>query len=198
MTRFLRFILRGLFRVRVEGDVSQLHAERVLIVANHDSVLDGALLGLFLPGNVTVAEAGDGLRHGLVRLLMRVVPHVILNPQRPLALKRLIRLVERGRPVLVFPQGPATPTGGLTKIYDSAVVIAARCNARIVPVRIMWTLYSRYAAVGGLFPKLRFPQVTIRILPGRRLPAQLQASGKTRRPPLAGAGVPQAEDQEGG
>jgi len=174
-----------LFRIRVEGDVSQLQAGRVLIVANHDSVLDGALLGLLLPGNVTVAEAGDGLRHWLVRLLMRVVPHVILNPQRPLALKRLIRLVERGRPVLLFPQGPATPTGGLTKIYDSAAVIAARCNARIVPVRIMGTLYSRYAAVGGMFPRRLFPQVTIRILPGRRLPAQLQASGKTRRRRLA-------------
>ena len=183
--RVLIFVLQGLFRIRVEGDVSQLQAGRVLIVANHDSVLDGALLGLLLPGNVTVAEAGDGLRHWLVRLLMRVVPHVILNPQRPLALKRLIRLVERGRPVLLFPQGPATPTGGLTKIYDSAAVIAARCNARIVPVRIMGTLYSRYAAVGGMFPRRLFPQVTIRILPGRRLPAQLQASGKTRRRRLA-------------
>ncbi|MGH8634999.1 MAG: 1-acyl-sn-glycerol-3-phosphate acyltransferase, partial [Burkholderiales bacterium] len=184
-TGFLRFILRRLFRVRVEGDVSQLHAGRVLIVANHDSVLDGALLGLFLPGNVTVAEAGDGLRHWLVRLLLRVVPHVIVNPQHPLALKRLIRLVERGRPVLVFPQGPATPTGGLTKVYDSAAVIAARCNAWIVPVRITGTLCSRYAAVGGLFPKRRFPQVTITVLPGRRVPAQLQVPGKTRRRRLA-------------
>ena len=36
---------------------------------------------------------------------------------------------------MVFPQGPATPTGSLTKIYDSAAVVASRCNARIVPVR---------------------------------------------------------------
>jgi acyl-[acyl-carrier-protein]-phospholipid O-acyltransferase/long-chain-fatty-acid--[acyl-carrier-protein] ligase len=156
-----------------------------LIVANHDSALDGALLGLFLPGGVTVADSGEGQRHLLVRLLMRFVPHVLLNPQHPLALKRLIRRVERGRPVLLFPQGPATPTGGLTKIYDSAAVIAARCNASIVPVRISGTLYSRYSAVGGLFPKRLFPRVTITVLPGRRLPAQLQRPGKARRRRLA-------------
>jgi acyl-[acyl-carrier-protein]-phospholipid O-acyltransferase/long-chain-fatty-acid--[acyl-carrier-protein] ligase len=167
------------------GDLSQLQSGRVLIVANHDSVLDGVLLGLFLPGGVTVADSGDGLRHWLVRLLMRFVPHVVLNPQHPLALKRLIRRVERGRPVLVFPQGPATPTGGLTKIYDSAAVIAARCNAWIVPVRISGTLYSHYAAVGGLVPKRLFPRVTITVLPGRRLPPQLQRPGKARRRRLA-------------
>ena len=184
-SRFLRFVFRGLFGIRVVGDASQLQAGRVLIVANHDSVLDGALLGLFLPAGVTVADSGEGLRHWLVRLVMRVVPHVVLNPQRPLALKRLIRLVERGRPVVVFPQGPATSTGALTKIYDSAAVIAARCNAWIVPVHITGTLYSRYAAVGGLFPKRLFPRVTITIMPGRRLPAPLLQPGKARRRRLA-------------
>lgn len=181
LIRFFRFVLGWLYRVRVEGDASQLRDGRVLVVANHDSVLDGALLGLFLPVPVTVAVAGDGLRQPLVRMLMRRVPHVILGPSRPLALKRLIRLVENGRQVVVFPQGPATPTGGLTKIYDSAAVVAARCNARIVPVRITGTLYTRFAAVGGLFPKRLFPAVTIRILEARQLPAPSSLPGKRRR-----------------
>jgi len=185
LIRFFRFVLGWLYRIRVEGDASQLRDGRVLIVANHDSMLDGVLLGLFLPVPVTVAVAGDGLRHPLVRLLMRRVPHVILGPSRALALKRLIRLVKRGRPVVVFPQGPATPTGGLTKIYDSAAVIAARCNARIVPVRITGTLYTRFAAVGGLFPKRLFPAVTIRILEARLLPAPSPLPGKKRRRLLA-------------
>jgi acyl-[acyl-carrier-protein]-phospholipid O-acyltransferase/long-chain-fatty-acid--[acyl-carrier-protein] ligase len=181
-------VLKWLYRVRVEGDASQLKLDRVLLVANHDSILDGALLGLFLPGPVTVAVAGQGLKHPLVRLIMRAVPHVVLDPRQPLALKRLIRLVERGHPVLVFPQGPATPTGGMTKIYDSAAVIAARCNARIVPMRIAGTLHTRFAAVGGLFPKKLFPRVTIRIMPGRVLPALPQSlQGRARRRRLADA-----------
>jgi acyl-[acyl-carrier-protein]-phospholipid O-acyltransferase/long-chain-fatty-acid--[acyl-carrier-protein] ligase len=181
LIRFFRVVLGWLYRVRVEGDATQLKLDRVLLVANHDSMLDGALLGLFLPGPVTVAVAGHGLKHPLVRLIMRAVPHIVLDPRQPLALKRLIRLVERGQPVLVFPQGPATPTGGLTKVYDSAAVIAAHCNARIVPVRITGTLHTRFAAVGGLFPKRLFPQVTIRIMPGRPLPALPQSLGRARR-----------------
>ncbi|MGH8642227.1 MAG: 1-acyl-sn-glycerol-3-phosphate acyltransferase, partial [Burkholderiales bacterium] len=181
LVRFFRVVLKWLYRVRVEGDASQLKLDRVLLVANHDSMLDGALLGLFLPGPLTVAVAGQGLKHPLVRLIMRAVPHVVLDPRKPLALKRLIRLVERGQPVLVFPQGPATPTGGLTKVYDSAAVIAAHCNARIVPVRISGTLHTRFSAVGGLFPKRLFPQVTIRIMPGRPLPALPQSLGRARR-----------------
>src|SRR5262245_2084865 len=181
-------VLRFLYGVRIVGDPSQLKLDRVLLVANHDSILDGALLGLFLPGGVTVAVAGHGLKHPLVRLIMRAVPHVVLDPRKPLALKRLIRLVERGQPVLVFPQGPATPTGGMTKVYDSAAVIAARCNARIVPVRIAGTLHSPFAAVGGLFPRRLFPQVTIRIMPGRPLPALPQSlRGRARRRRLADA-----------
>jgi len=180
-------MLGALYRVRVEGDASQLRGGRVLIVANHDSVLDGLLLGLFLPVPVTVAVAGDGLRNPLLRLLMRAVPHVILDPLRPLALKRLNSLVKRGRAVVVFPQGPATLTGSLTKIYDSAAVIASRCDARIVPVRITGTLYTHFSAVGGLFPKRLFPAVTIRILQSQSLPAPSQLPGKKRRRLLADA-----------
>ena len=187
LVHFFRVILKWLFRVRVEGDATQLKLDRVLLVANHDSILDGALLGLFLPSPVTVTVAGQDLRHPLVRLIMRAVPHVVLDTRQPLALKRLIRLVERGQPVLVFPQGPATPTGSMTKVYDSAAVIAARCNARIVPVRIAGTLHSRFAVVGGRFPRRFFPQVTIRIMPGRTLPALPQSLGRTRRRRLADA-----------
>jgi acyl-[acyl-carrier-protein]-phospholipid O-acyltransferase/long-chain-fatty-acid--[acyl-carrier-protein] ligase len=185
LIRFFRLVFTWWYRLRVEGDPSALRGGRVLIVANHDSMLDGVLLGLFLPVPVTVAVAGDGLRHPLLRLLLRRVPHVILAPSNPLALKRLIGLVKAGRPVVVFPQGPATATGGLTKIYDSAAVIAAHCDARIVPVRITGTLYTRFAAVDGWFPKRLRPTVAIRILEPCRMPAPSQLPGKKRRRLLA-------------
>lgn len=179
--RFLKWAIGRLCRVRVEGELSALEAGRVLIVANHDSVLDGVLLGLFLPVPVTVAVSRDVLDAPLARLLLRAVPHVLLDPRRPLALKRLIRLVESGRPVVVFPQGSPTRTGSLTKIYDSAAVIAARCEASIVPVRVSGTLYSRFAAVGGRFPKRFFPRVTLSVLKPQRLPPVAHLPGKKRR-----------------
>jgi len=183
----LRFVIGTLFRVRIEGDAAQLGAARVLVVANHDSLLDGVLLGLFLPVGVTVAVSRGEAQHPLIRRLLRGVPHVVLEATHPLALKRLMRLIERGRPVAVFPQGQPTRTGGLTKIYDAAALIAARCNARIVPVHITGTLYSRFSVVGGNFPKRSFPRVTLKILPGTTLPALPLLKAKIRRRRLADA-----------
>jgi len=48
-------------------------------------------------------------------------------------------------------------------------------------VRITGTLYTRYAAVGGNFPKRLFPRVTIRVLPAQKLPPASPVPGKMRR-----------------
>jgi acyl-[acyl-carrier-protein]-phospholipid O-acyltransferase / long-chain-fatty-acid--[acyl-carrier-protein] ligase len=182
-----RFLLRLIFRVSVAGDAAPLVSGRTLVVANYDSLLDGVLLGLFLPGGVTVAVSRAELARPWVRLLMRAVPHVVVDPSHPLFLKTLMRRLERGQPVAVFPQGQPTATGSLTKIYDSAALIAARCDAQIVPVRLSGTLYTRWSAVGGLYPKRYFPRVTLTILPPQKLPALPHVAGRIRRRRLARA-----------
>ena len=45
----LRLLARILFRVKVRGEMAGFDAQRLLVVANHESFLDGLLLGLFLP-----------------------------------------------------------------------------------------------------------------------------------------------------
>src|SRR5262245_37192493 len=176
-----------MFRVRVAGDASLLTSGKTLIVANQDSWLDGVLLALFLPGKVTIGVSRADLRFPLLRLLMRALPHIVIEASRPLSLKRLMHRLKRGVPVAVFPQAQPTVTGSLMKIYDSAALIAARCNAQIVPVRVSGTLYSRYSAVGGNFPKLRFPRVTLTILPPHTLPVLPPLPAKVRRRRLAEA-----------
>lgn len=187
MRFFLRWILGVLFRVRVAGDATPLRSGRVLIVANHDSLLDAVILGLFLPAEVSVAVTRDEARHPLIRLLMRAVPHVVLDAAHPHGLKRLMRLIERGEPVAVFPQGRPTATGSMTKVYDAAARMAVRRAARIVPVRVSGTLYTRFAAVGGAFPRRWFPRITLHILPAEQLPPLPPLPGKARRRVLADA-----------
>ena len=183
LSTFLRFVLRVLLRVRVTGEIAALDSGRTLVVANYDSLLDGVLIGLFLPGQVTVAVTPAETRRPLLRLMLRAVRHVVVDASHPLALKTLMRRLERGQPVAVFPQGQPTVTGGLMKVYDSAALIAARCNAQIVPVRVSGTLYSRFSAVGGNFPRRLFPRVTLTVLPPQPLPAL---------PPLQGKAAPAA------
>lgn len=45
----LKNLLQLLFRVRVSGLDKNIDTRKLLIIANHESLLDGLLLGLFLP-----------------------------------------------------------------------------------------------------------------------------------------------------
>jgi len=182
---FFKLLFRLLFRVRVEGDLAALKASRPLIIANHESALDGVLLALFLPVEVTVALSPEELARPLVRRLIKRLPHVVIEPARPLELKRLVRAIQRGEPVAVFPEGRPTATGNLMKVYDAPGVIAARCDADIVPVVIEGAVFSRFSRVGGRFPRRWLPRVTLKVLPATRLPDIPALRGRARRRRLA-------------
>ena len=177
-----RAILRVVFRVRVDGDVRVLEGGHRLVVANHDSLLDGVLLGLFLPNLPTVVVTPEALRHPVARLFRSAVRFVVLDPAKPLALKALIREVRNGGTVVIFPQGRVTTTGALMKVYESAGVIAARSDAQIVPVHIAGTLCSHFSAVRGAFPRKLFPRVTLTVHPPVTMarPAGVQARDRRR------------------
>lgn len=187
MYSFLRGFLRVLFKVRVEGETAALATGRKLVVANHDSLLDGVLLGLFLPGVRTVVITPEALRHPFVRLFKSAVNFVVLDPARPLALKGLIRQVRQGETIAIFPQGRITTTGSLMKVYDSAGLIAAHCDAEIVPVHVSGTLYSHFSAVGGAWPKRWLPRVVLTVHAPVKVDAHAQVQGRNRRRRLAGA-----------
>ena len=53
LAKLLRWICKILFRVEVRGLENVPNEDRLLIVANHESFLDGLLLGLFLPKKAT-------------------------------------------------------------------------------------------------------------------------------------------------
>ena len=176
--------MRTLLRVRIKGDPGPLHGAGTLVVSNYDSLFDGVLLGLLLPGVNTVVIAPDTARHPLVAFFRRVVRFVVLDPARPLALKRLIRDLQKGQTVAIFPQGRVSTTGTLMKIYDSAAVIAARSGARIVPVHIDGTRFSKLSALGPEWPRRWLPQVTLTIQAPVTLTA-LQSNARERRRRLA-------------
>lgn len=180
-----KWLVRRLFRVTVEGDAQALRAARPLIIANQGSALDGALLALFLPVPVTIAISPDDLKHRLMRWFIARLPHVVVEPARPLEVKRLVRMIQQGEAVAALPEGRPSTTGTLMKVYDAPGVIAARCDADIVPVVIEGSQYSWFSSTGGNFPKRWLPRITLRILPATKLPQIPELRGRARRRRLA-------------
>lgn len=184
---FLRLIFQVLFRVRVAGDAKTLAAERVLIVANHQSFLDGLFLGLFLPVRPVFVVHTSVAENFLFRQILRLTEYLAVDPSSPMATKQIVKLVRSGRPVVIFPEGRITVTGSLMKVYEGPSFVAAKAEATIVPVRIDGLLRSYFSRVAGIYPRSFFPRVTLSIQPQRTIPMPDTPKPKLRRKLAAAA-----------
>ena len=166
----LRVLLKVLFRVELHGDPAALINERTLIVANHESFLDGLLIGLMAPVNAVFVVHSQIVKRPLFAFVLRFVDHLAVDSTSPLAMKQIVRRVVNGQPVVIFPEGRITRTGSLMKVYDGAAFVAAKTGATIVPVRIDGAARSYFGRLAGIYPRKLFPKVSITILPRRSIP----------------------------
>lgn len=178
---FLKFICRIIFRVEVTGITNIPKQNKLLIIANHESFLDGLLLGLFLPIRATFVVHTSVLNSLLFRQILRLTPFLAVDPSSPLAMKKVIKLLESGQPVVIFPEGRITLTGSLMKVYDGPGFVAARTGATILPVRIDGAARSYFSRLQHDESKTLFPKVTISILPTTHIPMPNAVTAKLRR-----------------
>ena len=177
----LRTILKAVFRVKLIGDTSTFINPRTLVVANHESFLDGLLLGLMMPVDAMFVVHSQVANHPFMGPMLRFIPHLAVDSTSPLAIKQIVKLVETGKPVVIFPEGRITKTGSLMKVYDGAAFVAAKTGATVVPVRIDGAARSYFGRLAGVYPRKLFPKVTIAIQPRRSIPMPDLPSAKLRR-----------------
>ncbi|MDP3209988.1 bifunctional acyl-ACP--phospholipid O-acyltransferase/long-chain-fatty-acid--ACP ligase [Methylotenera sp.] len=177
----LQLICRVIFRVDVTGIANLPKQGKLLIIANHESFLDGLLLGLFLPIRATFVVHTTVLNHWFFRQILRLTPYLAVDPTSPLAMKKVIKLLEAGKPVVIFPEGRITLTGSLMKVYDGPGFVAAKTDAMILPVRIDGAARSYFSRLRGSHPRRLFPKVTISILPIRHINMPQAPTAKARR-----------------
>ncbi|MFA6189773.1 MAG: bifunctional acyl-ACP--phospholipid O-acyltransferase/long-chain-fatty-acid--ACP ligase [Sulfuricurvum sp.] len=156
----LKSILKTLFRIQVIGSY-QPQESNTIIIANHQSFLDGLILGVMLPISPVFVINTEIAKRPIMRLLLSVCDYLVVDPTNPMAIKTIIKLVETGRPVVIFPEGRITQTGNLMKIYEGSAFVAAKTKAAILPVIIDGGHFSFLSRMHQEHPKVWFPRITI-------------------------------------
>jgi len=191
---FIKFLCKILFRVKVNGLENIPTQNGLLIVANHESFLDGLLLGLFIPKRATFVVHNNVLKSWWFRQFLRLTPHLGVDPTSPYAMKKVIRLLDAGENVVIFPEGRITLTGNLMKVYDGPGFVAAKTGATILPVRVDGAAESYFGRLSSGHPRRLLPKVTLTVLPVTGIPmpkptqnvSHLSAKQKRR---IAGEGM---------
>jgi len=176
----LQWLLRLLFRVELKGmEHYEAAGDRVLIVANHVSLLDGLLLAVFLPDKVSFAiDIQWAKKFSLIVKLVNVFP---MDGNNPLSVKGLVRNLQKDNKVVIFPEGRITVTGALMKVYPGPGMVAQRSGATILPLRIDGAQYSKLSYLNNKYRLRFFPKITLTICPPKTIKAPEHLSVSKRR-----------------
>lgn len=187
--RFVKSVLRGVFRIFLKVETNDLEkitetlkkSEKNMFVCNHPSFMDGIILGLFLPCDPVFLVHASIFKKPLFRFLLNFVDTLTVEPSSPMSLKTLANAVNQGRPVIIFPEGRITVTGGLMKIYEGSAFIAAKTGANIIPITLQGLLKSKISRMGHTYPKTWFPKISITAHEPVKIETNPLLSAKLRR-----------------
>ncbi len=134
--RFFIWIMAslGLIHVRRIGCERLQAPGPLLIVANHPSLIDSALLGALLPEVDCIANTGWA-DNPFIRGAAAAAGY-IRNDDGGAAVDEAVRRLRAGRRLLVFPEGTRSPERSLGSFQRGAAHIALRANCPFTPVVI--------------------------------------------------------------
>ncbi len=177
----LKAALKFFYRVEVEGlEHYENTPGKAVVVVNHVSFLDGPLLMAFLPGKPTFAINTFIAKQWWVRPFLNLMDAFPVDPTNPMAAKAMVRAVESGKKLVIFPEGRITTTGALMKIFEGPGMVAERAGADIIPVRIDGAQFTPFSRLRGKVRLRWFPKIKITVLPPRKftLPDGISARSK--------------------
>ncbi|WP_287095523.1 acyl-[ACP]--phospholipid O-acyltransferase [Mesorhizobium sp.] len=180
---FVSILFRAFHRLEVEGMDNLKRAGVAPILAlNHVSFLDGPLALTLTDEEPVFAIDYTIAQAWWMKPFMKLARALPLNPAKPMSTRTLIKIVQGGDPLVIFPEGRITVTGGLMKVYDGAAMVADKTGSMVVPVRIDGLEKSYFSRLTSQHVRRRlFPKVKVTILEPVKLEVPQELKGRKRR-----------------
>ena len=166
----LGVILRSMYTIRLRGGEHLAAAEgNTMIVANHQSFLDGLMIAVFFPGKYSFVVNRFMSGRWWARLFLSLVDTHTMDSENPMAIKKLVKILRAGGRLIIFPEGRITITGALMKIHPGPALIARKAGASILPVRIEGANLTHFSRMTGKIAPRLFTTITMTAMPPRHL-----------------------------
>lgn len=178
----IKKLLKLLYKVEISG-LENYHkaGNRVLIISNHLSFLDAALIAVFLPEKPLFAINTFISQKWWMKPFLLLANTFPLDPTNPMAVKSLINEIKKDKKCVIFPEGRITVTGSLMKIYQGPGMIADKSDAIVLPIRLDGAQFSPFSRLKGRVKIHLFPKITISILAPVKFEVAAEITGKARR-----------------
>lgn len=151
-------VLRSQFAYRVTGLERLPETGPFVVAANHHNYLDGVVLGVAVPRPISFLVMPRVYRASPLHPgFHRQIGSIPVNLERPDpgAIKRVLRLLDNGRVVGIFPEGPHSREGRLVRGLPGVALIALRSGVPVIPAAITGTyeaLRARRFYVPRVYP----------------------------------------------
>jgi len=123
---------QGLIRVRLKGGQRLRVPGPRLLVANHPTLVDSALLGTLLPQMDCVASE-SWADHPYLKRAVRAAGY-LRNDGGAAVVDEAVQRLREGRTLLMFPEGTRSPDGGLGPFHRGFAHVALRSGVDPTPV----------------------------------------------------------------
>lgn len=152
---------RVFFRLRIIHRERMIQSGPVILAMNHQSYLDPPLAGTTCDRAIYFLARRTLLNVPLLRWLLPRLNVIPVNQEGVdrSAIKALIRVLQAGNAVLVFPEGSRTLDGNLQAAEPGLGLVIAKTLAPVVPMRIFGAREALPRGGG----RLRFVPITILI-----------------------------------
>ena len=152
---------RLFFRLRIIHRERMIQSGPVILAMNHQSYLDPPLAGTTCDRAIYFLARRTLLEVPLLRWLLPRLNVIPVNQEGVdrSAIKALIRVLQAGNAVLVFPEGSRTLDGNLQAAEPGLGLVIAKTLAPVVPMRIFGAREALPRGGG----RLRFVPITILI-----------------------------------
>lgn len=133
--RLAKGIVRLFYKIRVSG-LENLPSGGALLASNHTSYLDPPLVAIATPEEVHFLARDTLFRGRFGSFIMKLNAHPVSDEHNLNALKLLVKLVNQGNKVVMFPEGARSLDGMIHEVKPGIGLIMSLSKKPIVPVYV--------------------------------------------------------------